>query len=285
MEKHSTKDTPKQLSLLPPETVLGELDSRVRRVVIHGEEWVSVFDILEYHGNKKNPRQAWKTTIEFMERQGADLSCPDYGQHQFEGKGQRKTPIINLEGFMRFVQSAEVPEWEFIREWIAKTGANEVKSKATRKLESEIAKYDKAGLGNRPEIVLIKARLENKVGHELLKEIVTILCEKPNWRDLNNAMYMALFGMVASELHKILNTSKSQSIRDKLPLRQLQFLTLSEGILTDTLSVQGNITMQRILDTIDMAIVPIGNSLQWYSQNVGLHHVTGQSLLKADNNE
>lgn len=275
----TTDHEPKQLTLFSDNAILDGLDIRVRRTIINGEEYVSALDLLQYHGNKINPSLSWKRTLAFMrDKQGADLGSNKLLEHHFEGKGQRKTPVINFKAFLRFAQSAEVPEWEFIRELQMQAAEEKITSKRQRQMEQDIAKHDRAGLGDRPEIVLVKARLENKIGHDALIEIVSILCDKPNWGQLNNSIYQGLFGMAASELREILNT---KAIRDKLPLRQIQALTLAEGVLSDMLAVQKELTMKRIIDCIDIAIVPIGEYLKWYSQTIGIHHVTSQSLLRA----
>jgi hypothetical protein len=43
--------------------------------------------------------------------------------------------------------------------------------------------------------------------------------------------------------------------------------------------MQETITMQRISEIIDIAIVPMGQHLKWVSDTFGRHHITGKPLL------
>jgi hypothetical protein len=91
MNKHKQNEVLKQPELMPYSEALSHLDPRVRTTYIGGEQFISVLDILQYHGNKKNPTQAWKTTLSFLEKQGRFLY---YEEHKFNGQGQKPTPII-----------------------------------------------------------------------------------------------------------------------------------------------------------------------------------------------
>lgn len=92
------------------------LDPRVRRMWNDDGFYVSILDVLEYHGHKTNPRLSWKQTLDWMtEKQGFKPSSIEIIQHQFAGQGQRKTPVIHEDLFYRILQSADVPEWEPLR--------------------------------------------------------------------------------------------------------------------------------------------------------------------------
>lgn len=280
MYKDTGEQPPKQPHLMQYSEVLAQLDPRVRTTYIGGEQYVSAFDILQYHGNKKNPRQAWKTTLEFMERQGASFS-PFVGQYGFEGAdGKRKatTPVISLDGFLRLVQAAEVPEWEPIREWLAKTGSDAIKSKAQRQRENEIAKYKKAGYGNAPEVQRLEAYNEVLKEYSELKSTYVRICENPDWQDLANAEYFALFGMFANQLKAVL---KSDNIRKALDTEQLDTMAFAERRLRSVLSTQGdNLSNERIKQIIDTVISPLGVYLRGLAELRGVHHVTGRPLLE-----
>mgnify|MGYP003456707028 FL=1 len=83
--------------------------------------------------------------------------------------------------------------------------------------------------------------------------------------------------MVADELKTLFGTT---AVRSKLPLRQLQMLTLAEGLLTDHLKVQNReITMETISNLIDIIIVPLGEIMRNHYEQLGLHPITGLPLL------
>lgn len=276
MSNLSTK--PPQLPLLPKETALDKLHIEVRSVHIQDVQFVSILDILQYHGNKKNPSQAWKSISAYMAKQGLSNS-PDFGEYQFvgsDGKRKQATPVMNLDGFMRFVMSADVPEWEEIRQWQAKLSADAMRGKEQRKRDSNIEKLHKAGLSDRIETRTLEARNDNIRIYKELKSVINRLVDNPDWALVTDAEYFALFGMTAKNLKKILNTT---SIRDNLGLHPLHALNYSEALLRDVLLSQGKIDNQRYLELIKLAIEPIGVHLRSVSQALGIDMLTGKSVL------
>lgn len=272
-----------QKPLIPAETMLDKLDIRVRSVYIEGEQFVSILDILQYHGNKKNPSQAWKTILAYMQDKQGFSNNPCYGEYQFvgsDGKRKAKTPVMNLDGFMRFVMSADVPEWEHIREWQAKVTADEFRGKSQKKRDSNIEKLQKAGLSDRVETRILIARNDNIRIYKELKSVINRLVNNPDWATVTDAEYSALFGMTAKNLKSILNTN---SIRDNLGLHPLHALNYSEALLRDILLTQGKIDQQHYLDIVKMAIEPIGTHLRSISQALGIDFLTGKSLLNSKN--
>lgn len=281
MRKFTPNPANEQLLLMPEETALSQLDSRVRSTYIGGEQFVSALDILQYHGNKKNPAQAWQTTLNYMEeKQGVSLS-PFCGVYQFDGSdGKRKkpTPVINLDGFLRIVQSADVPEWEPIREWLVKTGANAIRSKAQRKRDKELNRYQKAGFGDKPEVIRLAAYNEALKEYNELKSTYARLCENPDWALLANEEYLALFGAMANQLKAVL---KSDNIRKALPTLQLDTMAFAEKRLREVLSTQQNLTNERIQRIIQVVIAPLGAYMRDISELQGIDHITGRPLLKS----
>lgn len=283
MNNHTPNNPPKQLQLIPNETALDKLDSRVRSVIIDNDLFVSVIDVLQYHGNKKNPRQSWQTTIAYMKEKQGYSNSPDIGQYQFlgsDGKRKAATPVMNFQGFMRFVQAVDVPEWENIRDWMAKLSSDSAKSKALQKQERELEKYQKAGLGSRPEILLLEGRIENKKELAELKKLIYQVVKDPNMGIIHNIEYKALFGMIADELKHLLS---SESIRDSLGLSALNTLTFGEKQLRLALSVQKDLTHERVADIIRVVITPLGAYLRGYSDMMGIHPITGKPLLESGN--
>lgn len=275
---NDSKENP-QLPLLPEDTALSQLDKRVRSTYIGGEQYVSVLDILEFHGNKKNPRQAWKNILKYMQEKQGFSNSPDFGQYAFEGKdGKRKaaTPIVNLDGFMRLIQSADVPEWEDIRNWQAKLSGNELKSKAQRKRDSELERYQKAGLGDKPEVVRFAAYNEALKEYAALKSAFTRVCDSPDWRVLANEEYQALFGMMANQLKAVL---KNENIRQSLGTDALETMTFAERRLRSVLSTQQNLSNDRIQEIIKVVVAPLGIYLRGLSQLEGKDMLTGKPLL------
>jgi hypothetical protein len=271
------ESTLKQLHLMQYSEVLAKLDPRVRTTYIGAEQYVSILDILQYHGNKKNPTQSWRVTQEFMTRQGYSTPSVVYAFEGKDGKKKKPTPVVDLKTFFRIAQSADVPAWEPIRDWMAELAENESKSIAQRKRENEISKYKKAGYGDKPEVQRLEAYNEALKEYSELKSTYARICENPNWQELANAEYFALFGMFANQLKAVL---KSDNIRKSLDTEQLDTMAFAERRLRSVLATQGdNLSNERIKQIIDTVISPLGVYLRGLAELRGVHHVTNQPLL------
>lgn len=270
MSNHTLETPSKQPELFNYSEALSRLDPRVRTTYIGGEQFVSALDILQYHGNKKNPTQSWRVTMEYMTRQGYSTPSVVY---QFEGKdGKRKaaTPVIDIKTFFRFAQSADVPEWESIRDWMATLAENDTKSKAQRDRENDIAKHKKHGLGDRPEILHLEAYNEALKEYDALRKTYARLVDNPDWAALANAEYIALFGMMAKQLKAAL---KNDNIRKGLDTEALDTMAFAERRLRSVLATQKNLTNERIQEIIAVVVTPLGVYLR------GLNELQGKPLL------
>lgn len=247
-----------------------KLDKRVRSTYIGAEQYVSALDLLQYHGNKKNPTQSWRVTMEYMERQGYSTPSVVYQFEGSDGKKKKATPVVNLETFLRFVQSAEVPEWEGIRQWLAYIGAEQLKGNAQRDRENKIELYKKAGYGDRPEVLHMEAYNEALKEYAALKSTYARLVDNPDWANLANAEYLALFGMMAQQLKEAL---KSDNIRKALSTEALDTMAFAERRLRAVLTTQQNLTNERIQEIIQVVVTPLGVYLR------GLQDLTGKPLL------
>lgn len=267
--KPSKQEKPIQPKLFTHSEILDHLDSRVRVAHIGAEQYVSALDILQYHGNKKNPTQSWRVTLDFMARQGS--STPSV-EHQFEGRGQKPTPVIDIETFLRFVQSAEVPEWEPIREWLAHIGAEQLKSKAERKRDNELEKYKKAGYGERPEILRLEAYNDALKEYNALRSTYARIVDNPDYAMLADSEYMALFGMFSKQLKAVLG---NDNIRKALDTEQLDTMAFANRRLRGVLATQGDkLSNEAVKHIIDVVVSPLGVYLR------GLSELQGKKLLK-----
>jgi len=150
-------------------------------------------------------------------------------------------------------------------------------SAASRQRHRKAELMDRAGLGNRPEAQKFKDRAESMDKFNSLMAAIQEICDNPNYGQIVNTEYRALFGKIASELKAILGTS---SIRDGLPPRQLHALTYAESSLESLLSNVDRMTNEQVLMTINTIFRPIGEHLQMVSALMGVHSITGQPLLE-----
>jgi hypothetical protein len=266
-------NSPKQLTLFDqPELYF---DEQVRSTEIDGVMYWSVLDVFAHYGNKTNPTKAWMYVKDYLEKQG--FSSSNYLlELQFPGERQRKTPVANLEGFMRIAQVTKFKHWEHLRVIMALAGAECIRNMAQHKRDNEIKRYEDANLGHLKEVERLRIRNHSIAVLASLKSLVTVTCEKPQWGRFFDAEYRALFNETASQLRLILNTT---SIRDDLPSLQLSMLTTSEQLLILALEQSDRLTIDQIEDIIHDIVAPLGAHLRKVCDLLGVHPITNAKLL------
>lgn len=268
-------NNPKQLTLFDnPELYF---DEHIRRAEIDGMIYWSVLDVFAHYGNKANPTQSWRTVEKTLGEQGF-TSSTQIVELQFPGERQRKTPVANLEGFMRIAQVTKFKHWEHLREMMALVGAECIRNMAQHRRDNEIKRYEQANLGHLKEVEHLRIRNHSIAVFKSLKDLIAQLCEKPQWGRLINAEYEALFNETTAQLKAIL---EADSIRDNLPSLQLSMLMTSEQMLILTLEQSHMMTTERIESVILEVIAPMGIHLRNVCQMLGVHPVTNQKLLEA----
>lgn len=98
----------------------------IRKVQINGEWHFSIIDIFEHYGSgSTNPKREWQRVKDKLSEQGSDV-VPNMVLHQFEGQGQRKTPLASLSAILRIAQVVTFQNWEGLRQWMADLAAREI---------------------------------------------------------------------------------------------------------------------------------------------------------------
>lgn len=273
-------NTPKQLSLFDAQ--ITELSQSIRSTTIDGETYFSILDVFAHYGGSKgqqNATQEWQKAKRFLKKQGFDSSI-EIIQLQFPGERQRKTPVATFEVFLRIAQVAEFKNWEDLRRFMSQAAVEKFEAIAAYKRQSQIQHHIKAGLGDRPEVRRLQDRDMNITVFKSLKSTIAKVCENPRWGHIFNTEYNAMFGQVAAQLELTLQT---KSIRDALPSLQLTALTYAERTLQAMLEAQDRLDNDTVINMVDQHVRPIGQHLRQTCDLLGIHHVTGQPLLRAVN--
>lgn len=103
----------------------GILDPRVRRLYNENGLYIAIADLFEFHGNQKNPNRSWAKTLAWMTKaQGFKRSDTD--MVLIPAPRGKPTTFVHEDLFWRILQSADVPEWEPLRQWGAALMKQEV---------------------------------------------------------------------------------------------------------------------------------------------------------------
>ena len=250
-------------------------DECVRATRIDGIPYWSVLDVFAHYGNKSNPTKAWEYVRNYLEKQGFE-SSNFLLEHQFPGQGQRKTPVANLEGFMRIAQVTEFKHWEHLRELMALVGAGCIRNMAQHNRTIEMQRYERAGLGDRPEIERLRLRDKSINTYKELHATIGRICQDARHGQITNSEYVSLFRQTTKQLRELLNTKE---IRNELPHTQLMYLSIAENQLNEYFTQHQSMTNDDVLQVIAVIVEPLGDHLHSVSELLGLHPVTNQPLL------
>lgn len=162
-----------------------------------------------------------------------------------------------------------------ILDYLAKAGVliDEMRRDPQKAIDAGMAGYKKQGKSDE----WIDLRLKGIDTFKQLTAEIDAKMSSPNYGQIVNTEYKALFGKLASELCEILHT---KSVRNALPALQLSWLTTAELTLKSTIENMDTINERQLMNTINKIVIPMGEMLKEHCASVGIHHITGQKLLK-----
>ena len=260
--------------------------SNIRRVEYEGVEYFSLVDVMTIFSDlESRPVVLWRRTKQRLEKDGSSV-VSQVIQLKLKSPKDGKlyaTDCADGETVMRIVQSIPSSSAEDIRQWLASLGYQAYQemrdpSKAVIRRESELRRYEEAGYADHPAVKLFRQRNQNIDTFKSLMTAVNRVCENPHYGHFVNAEYLALFGEIASDLKTIL---KTESIRNALPMVQLTTLTAAESRLELVIEHYNSMSMDSLLEIVDQVIRPMGDDLRKFCDLLGVHHVTGERLLKS----
>lgn len=278
LKQTSFLDIPAQPDIARDTPVIN-LDERVRTVVIDNEQYFSLFDILAIHGSEgsaKNPRVYWQRAKERMANQGVDVVTFEL-QHRFEGQGQRDTPVINLDGFMRIVQAIDIPEWEPIRDWMAKQSAKalktnrEIKALASAKINQGMSPLEAQDFARQ---TIVARETRNDWTAALKAAVIGAI----NYGQATNVEYTNLFGKTAKEIREITGFDVA---RDGMTTEGRAIVTAVEATMTKMFLRHENLTFMQALDIVRDVCSAYRISVVNVERLLGIDLSTGKPTLQA----
>lgn len=261
------------------ETPIVNLDERIRSVQIDNDQYFSLFDILELHGSKgsaKNPRVYWQRAKERLESQGVDVVTLAL-QHRFEGQGQRETPIVNLDGFMRLVQSIDIQEWEFIREWMARKAAQTIKDSRAIKTLSK-AKINQGMSPLEAQEFARQSIVAKEARNDWTAALKAAVIGAINYGHATNVEYMHLFGRTAKEIKEITGFAVA---RDAMTTEGRAIVTAVESTMTKMFARHEDLSFEQALKIIESVCDAYHVSVVNVERLLGIELATGRALLES----
>jgi len=198
-----------------------------------GELLYSVVSIIEVMDVSKAPRRYWSDLKRRLKTEGFEVyeNIVQLKLPASDGK-QRQTDCANRETILRILQSISHPSAEQAKQWLAKSGEQQLQELENPDIAMERAKayYRKKGYSEK----WINKRIETKGIRSLLTEEWKErgVKEGKQYADLTNEIHTGAFEMTVGE-HKGLKELKRESLRDHMTLTELAITSLGEAATID----------------------------------------------------
>ena len=201
----------------------------IRRVLVDGEWFFSVVDVVGALTDSANPRDYWfKMKQRVQLEDGLELStiCRQLKLKAPDGK-MRETDCAGVEALLRIIQSIPSPRAEPFKRWLAKVGYERVKEIADPAQALDRARENWKKLGRSEKWIqqrMMSQETRNKLtdywkDHRITKEmefaVLTNIIHK-EWSDLTVREHMELKGL------------DRQNLRDHMSEAELIFTALAE---------------------------------------------------------
>lgn len=298
MDNHIINETPKQLDFTQiqdprpvPLIVAEKWGFPLQYHIVDNICYFSIIDWIAGVGTSDNVN-ASKMWV-YMQQNQTSISTRTLSYKGKDGKNYQRDyandiSLYDIAQNMRATKDR--PALKAIQDYLSQAGSlldqwrrepEKMLSAAMSRMQFDIDRHEKAGLGDRAEIVHLKAELEAKQVVKQLNDMVSQIIEKPDYVKIHNTKHLALFGATAAQIRAILNT---KDIHKALPTLQLNTLIFAERQIIEVLRLQGGkIDNQRALDSIMLAVKPLGAYLSGLCDSLGIDRITGKSLLASGN--
>jgi DNA-damage-inducible protein D len=206
----------------------------IRRLLIDGEWWFSVIDVVAALSDSENPRDYWfKMKIRVKTEEGAELStlCRQLKLPASDGK-KYATDCANTESLFRIVQSIPSKKAEPFKRWLAKVGYERVQEIENPELAQKRMKalykakgYDDAWIERRVRGIAIRQELTDEWDKRGMKN-------EREYAILTAEISKATFGITPSQYKKLKGLQR-ENLRDHMNDLELLFSQLGEAATTE----------------------------------------------------
>lgn len=267
----------------------------VRRVQIDGVWFFSILDIFKLYGETSNPTVEWAQVESFLIKQGAidplwqaegSMKIIGLRTYQFEGKGQRKTPIGTFKMIMRIAQVTTFKGWESARDQMAQLAEERVEEihnpelGVRRSHERYIKSKMKEGLTEVEALRALADYIESATARiDLMtsfKEACIEELTRLHYAEATNVQYTELFGMKASE---IADRTGVKPAKQGLTPEGKQTLLLVDMVITRKFRENGKLPYKSQLAVMREVCHAYGITVRNIEQTLGISLVTGLPLL------
>ncbi|ESA35952.1 prophage antirepressor [Leptolyngbya sp. Heron Island J] len=198
-------------------TIVPELGAKIRRTE---DGRCSVYDLIRAVGQKKNPYTAWdRLTATYPE---VLAICEDW---KFKGARQRKTPVVNLQGWLQILPLLPGAMGKKYREEAAQLVTRYIQGDVT--LAAEVADRN----DNPEDLKWLEKRVKSKnTRNNFTATLAQHGVVDRGYADCTNNVYVGLYGGTAKQLKQQRGLTKKDNLRDKMTTSEISQIDFAEDL-------------------------------------------------------
>jgi DNA-damage-inducible protein D len=249
--------------------------SEIRRILVDGEWYYSVVDIIKALTDSDNPRNYWSMLKSRELENGIELStiCVQLKLVSADGK-KYSTDCADNEGVLRIIQSVPSKKAEPFKRWLARIGKERLDEIEQPGKAIERAKDYYLAKGYSPQWVQTRI-----AGIDARYEFTDALKSKKvqagkEYAILTNEMYSSTFGFTAEEYKKHKGLVKKESLRDNMTPLELASTIFSEATSTEMIKKSDKEGFENTKQTIKKAGKITKEAIEKIEKEIGGRVVT-----------
>ncbi len=254
---------------------------KIRKILINGEWWFSVVDVIAALTDSDKPRDYWyvmKVRIENEDRIQLSTICRQLKLEASDGK-KYTTDCADTEGIFRIIQSIPSPKAEPFKRWLAKVGFERVKeiknpelaAKRTRTLY-KLKGYSEDWIEKRMRGIVIREELTDEWQKRGAQE-------DRDYEILTAEISKATFGVTPSEYKKLKGLER-ENLRDHMDDFELIFNMLGERATTEIHKVENSKGVAKLKEDAKAGGDIAGGAREKLEKRLGKSIVTKKNFLK-----
>ena len=254
---------------------------KVRKILLNGEWWFSVVDVIEALTDSAKPRVYWHAMkVRVKNEDGIELStiCKQLKLVSSDGK-KYETDCADTEGIFRLIQSIPSPKAEPFKRWLANVGYERVQeienpelaTKRTRALY-KLKGYSDDWIEKRMRGIAIREELTDEWKNRGVED-------HKDFEILTAEISKATFGVTPGE-YKKLKGLKRENLRDHMDDFELIFNMLGERATTEIHRNEDSKGVTKLKSDAQVGGDIAGGARRKLEERLGRSVVTKQNFLK-----
>ena len=256
-------------------------DKNIRTVLVNGELWYSVIDVIGALTGSKNPTSYWTTLKSRLKKEGAGQSVTNCDRFKLlapDGK-MRMTDCSTRENLLRLIQSIPSPAVEPFKQWLASAGEQNIQETEDPSLLIEKFYDHWRAKGMSDHWIATRMRSIETRRDLTGRWQESGITDSRDFAFLTNLISKGTFDITVAEHKKLKGLAAKHQIRDNMSPMELVYLILAEVTAKELSESSGAQGYSQNAKAAKQAGDIAGESRKRFEKKTGLKVVTPKNNL------